>query len=262
MRSITHDSITLQYEVLGDGPALILGHSFLCSSAMWRRQFTQLAQHFKVINVDARGHGRSGPVDVAFTLDDMVGDMLAVLDAEEVDAAIWGGLSMGGMVAMRAALAHPQRVERLILLDTDAGLEPRGSKMQHRALAAVVRTFGVRPVARRICKLMFGRTTLDEQEDLVEEWRRRFLEAHVPSMLRTLTAIDDRDDISHRLKEIAVPTLVIAGSEDAALPAARSRLISEAIPGAEYFELPTAGHLSALEKPAEVTRAMLDFLRP
>ena len=104
------------FEDVGSGTPLVLGHSFLCSGAMWRGQVQALADRCRIVNIDLRGHGRSGPAHQPFSLYDAVGDVIAVLDLLGIGRAVWCGLSIGGMVAMRAALTHPDRVAALILL--------------------------------------------------------------------------------------------------------------------------------------------------
>jgi 3-oxoadipate enol-lactonase len=247
-------------EVTGDGPAVVLLHSFLCSGAMWRHQVEPLGVHNRVLNVDIRGHGASSPVASAFTLYDMVDDVLSVLDAHGVRRAIWAGLSIGGMIALRAALRTPDRVSALVLADTDARSEKAWPRIKHSILAGVVRVAGVRPVLPQIARQMFGRTTLHARRDLVAEWVERFSRVDVPSALWTLRALNQRDDLTPRLREIEVPALVLVGAEDQAAPPSRSRALARGLPRAQLVEVPEAGHLSSLEQPAAVTKAMLEFL--
>ncbi len=260
MPTVSNDGVGIHYEVTGDGPPVVLLHSFLCSGTMWREQVKPLARHWRVINIDARGHGRSGRVERPFTLYDMVDDSTAVLDDAEIERAVWVGLSIGGMVALRAALRTPDRVAGLILIDTDAGVESGFKRVKYRALRAAARVFGIRPLVPQIRRQMFGSTTRKQRPEMVAEWSRRFAEADLPSMLRTLDALLDRDDLGPELSRIDVPTLVLVGAEDVALPPARSRAIAARLPNGTCREIPTAGHLSALERPEAVTAAIEAFL--
>lgn len=252
----------IHYTVRGEGRPIVLGHSFLCSGEMWAQQVEPLAAAgYRVINVDARGHGESGRIDAGFTLYDMVEDVVAVLDRLEVRRAVWAGLSIGGMVALRAALVVPERVEALILLDTDAGPESAWKRFKYSALGRIATTVGLRPVLPQVERLMFGATTRRQRPDLVAEWRERFGGVHLPSILRMLRALQDRDDVVPRLPEIAVPALVVVGEEDVSLPPIHSRVLARGLSGSRLVEVPGAGHLSALERPEAVTAAMLEFLR-
>lgn len=260
MPTIENRGVRIYFEDLGAGAPLVLGHSFLCSGEMWRSQLQPLAERARVINIDGRGHGKSGRADSRFTLYDMVADVLAVLDHLGIDRATWAGLSIGGMVALRAALTAPERVSSLILLDTHAGAEEPLKKLKYQAMAIGVRLLGIRPFLPTVMPLFFGRTTLKTNPSLVDEWRAKLAQVHVPSMLRTLDALRNRDSVVARLGEIQAPALVIVGAEDKALSPACSRQIAAALPHASLRIVSDSGHLSTLEQPAAVTAAMLGFL--
>ena len=261
MPTVSNAGIEIHYHVMGDGSAVVLLHSFLCSGDMWREQVGPLSRGWRVINIDVRGHGRSGLVDGSFSLYDMVDDACAVLDAAGIERAVWAGLSVGGMVALRAALRVPDRVAGLILIDTDAGPESGFKRVKYRLLRAAAQIWGVRPLVPQIRKVMFGPTSRKQRPELVAEWSRRFAEVDVPSMLRMLDALLERDDVRPELGRIDVPALVLVGAEDTTLPPERSRHIAERLPSASYQEILASGHLSALERPDAVTGAMTAFLR-
>lgn len=260
MSSVNSHGIEIHYSVTGSGPPVVLLHSFLCDRAMWAEQLEPLAAHYRVVNIDARGHGASGNVRDAFELDEAIDDVTAVLDAEGIGRAAWLGLSMGGFVAMRAALSCPERVVALGLLDSDAGAERLLVRCKYRALAIATRTVGLGPVLPKICRQMFGATTLRRRPELVREWADRFRGLHVPSIVQTLRAFLRRRDLHPRLRGIARPTLVLVGDQDVSLPPARSRAIADAIADAQYHEIAGAGHLAPLEQPAAVNDRLLGFL--
>ncbi|MDX1623109.1 MAG: alpha/beta fold hydrolase [Gemmatimonadota bacterium] len=177
-----------------------------------------------------------------------------------IGRAVWAGLSIGGMVALRAALERPGRVAGLVLLDTDAGAETTLAKWKYRAMGWTARALGMRPLLPAVARLMFGETTRETKPELVEAWKGRFAATHVPSMLTILDALVRRDAVVDRLGGIDVATLVLVGEEDEALPPDRSREIAAGIPGAGLELVPEAGHLTALERPGVVTGAMAEFL--
>jgi len=252
--------IKVFYEVHGDGPPVILGHSFLCSGEMWAHQLQPLGHRHQVINVDYRGHGRSSHVSEPFTIYDLVDDCVAILDHLGIDSAVWAGLSIGGMVALRAALAAPARVSALILIDTHAGEERPYKKLKYRFLGLGARCLGIRPFLPAIVPLMFGKTTRQIRPQLVAEWKSRFAALHVPSVLHGLGALNRRDTINHRLKEIQLPSLVIVGEEDTSLPPADSLSIADGLINSSLVTIANSGHLSVLEQPEAVTTAILAFL--
>jgi len=260
MPRATSHGLGIHYEDRGSGSPVVLLHSFLCSGAMWGPQLEPLAAGRRVINVDLRGHGESDPVRVPFDLDGMLDDVVAVLDHAGVERAAWAGLSVGGMVALRAALRHRDRVSALLLLDSDAGAERGRRRLEYRLLGVIARLLGVRPLRGRIAAQMFGASTLRERPALVDEWCDRFEAADLPSMLHVLDALIARETLFGQTGAIDVPALVLVGEEDASLPPALSRRLAEALPHATLEVIPGAGHLSALEQPEAVTRAMLGFL--
>jgi pimeloyl-ACP methyl ester carboxylesterase len=260
MPSVDRNGVPIHFEDVGSGPPVVMGHSILCSGEMWMYQVPRLVERYRVINIDQRGHGRSVPATGPYDLHDMVEDVVAVLDHLEIESAVWAGLSMGGMVAMHAAISVPQRVTGLILLDTHAGPETTYKKLKYRAMSLGAKAFGVRAFFPAILPLLFGRTTLAENQTLVGEWKPRFGEIHVPSLARAVKALTRRPSIVRELSAVRCPSLVIVGEEDASLPPPISREIADALPNASLVIIPKAGHLSALERPDEVTEEMLRFL--
>ncbi|MGB8326522.1 MAG: alpha/beta fold hydrolase [Steroidobacteraceae bacterium] len=244
----------------GAGSPVILGHSFLCSGRMWCEQVPVLARKFRVLNPDLRGHGKSAEATLPFSLYDAVSDVVAVLDQLAIEKAVWCGLSIGGMVALRAALTCPERVAGLILLDTDAGAEMAMRRLKYHAMGHGVRLLGVRPLLSPITRLMFGATTLRQNGTLVEEWKQEFATVDVPSIMRGLAALTERDSLLDRLPEIRVPALVLVGKEDRSLPPPLSRRIHQRLTDSRFVEVPGAGHLSALEQPTAVNAEILGFL--
>lgn len=261
MPSHTRDGVRIEFEVVGEGPAIVLIHGFLVSGDMWRGQVPRLAETHRVIIVDLRGHGRSSSAATPVDLYDLTDDVIGVLDSLGIRRAVWAGLSIGGMIALRAALTAPDRVAGLILLDTDAGAESPLRSVKYMLMALGSRVLGVRPFLPAVARLMFGRTTRRRNPRLVREWKRRFREVDFPSRLHYVKCLVRRDSVLDRLGGIGVPVLVMVGEEDASLPPKRSKEIADRIPGARLAIVPEAGHLAALEQQERVTEEMCDFLR-
>jgi 3-oxoadipate enol-lactonase len=257
---LEREGIQISYEDSGSGPPIVLMHSFLCSGEMWRAQAVRLAEDNRVVNIDLRGHGRSGASATPFDLYDLVDDVTAVMDSLGIDRAVWAGLSVGGMASLRAALVAPERVAGLVLVDTHAGTERPLRRLKYRFMAVIARHFGLSPVVPAISRMMFGASTRRRDPKLVADWEEKFRAADVPSMLEYASALLSRDSVLGRLADISVPTLVIVGEEDTSLPRRYSDEIAAGIPGAKLVVVPSAGHLSALEQPDIVTDEMHGFL--
>lgn len=255
-----HSDVSIYFEDQGSGSCLLMAHSFLCSGAMWAAQAEALSNSWRVVNVDLRGHGQSCAAPDGLSLADLATDHVAVLDTLGIERAVWVGLSIGGMIGMRAALDHPERVAGLVIADSSAAAEPAMARLRYRAMGAGSKLFGIGTFMKPILKLMFGATTHREQPALVAEWGERMKGIDLDSILRMMAPLFGREEVLSRLKEIRVPALVMAGEEDLAQPPARSREIAEGLPNAELVIIPEAGHLSALEQPEVVTTVIRDFL--
>jgi 3-oxoadipate enol-lactonase len=260
MPSIERNDIQIYFEDRGKGHPIILGHSFLCSGEMWKPQLEPLSNQYRVINIDLRGHGKSGVNNEPFDLYDLVDDFLFILDHLNIEKAIWAGLSIGGMIALRAAITNEKRIAGLILLDTHAGAETALNKMKYRAMASFTRIFGIRPLVPYIMRLFFCPITRLNRPDLIGEWKTKILSIPITTALQTVYALVKRESIIEKLKQITVPTLVLVGENDKALPPIYSQKIAKTIPHAEIEVIKKAGHLITLEQPEAVNSAILAFL--
>jgi 3-oxoadipate enol-lactonase len=213
-----------------------------------------------VVNTDMRGHGLSGPALQPFSIYDLADDVVAVLDDMGIERAVWCGLSIGGMTALRAALGHRDRVNALVLADSDSGAEDAVGKARNVAFAVTQRAVGQRPLLATLDRLFLSATTRRDRPELVEELHARWVSNHRPSMSSAIRALNTRDDVLPMLAEVDLPTLVVVGSEDAGLPPERSERLAEAVPNARLVRIDGAGHLSCLEHPLEFNTALLEFL--
>ncbi|MGH7338671.1 MAG: alpha/beta fold hydrolase, partial [Myxococcota bacterium] len=251
---------TIYYEVTGSGRAIVLGHSLLCDVDMWRGVAPRLAERHRVINVEVRGHRRS-TAPAPFTLEDLASDWFTILDVEKVERAFLVGLSMGGMTAMRLALRAPSRVAGMVLIDSNGNQEEGIKRLQYGLLEAIYERFGViGPVRTRTAQVMFGKTTLAERRELVDELVEKIGHHDRTQIKHALRAVFRRGPILDRLDAIEVPTLVLVGDEDRAAPVDTSRRLAAAIRGARFEVVPRVGHLSALEAPETIASRVTSFL--
>lgn len=258
MATLERDGAAIGYDVAGEGAAIVLGHSLLCDRTMWAGVAPQLAAHYRVINVDFRGHGASvtpGP----YRFDDLVGDWLAIMDREHIDRAILCGLSMGGMTAMRLAMKAPDRVRALVLIDSNAARETWFRRFKYKILARMFAKKGMTDgLLARVAPIMFGATTCGERPELIDQLAATIRGFDREQLAHAIRAVNGRGPIGD-ISVIEAPTLVMVGAEDAATPPFRSQFIHEQIRGSTLVTIPAAGHLSALEQPDFVARHVLDF---
>ena len=259
MPEMTSRGARLHYEDTGTGPVMLLSHSWFCDGRQWPQVPALVDAGYRVLNLDNRGHGRAGPHREPFSIWDMADDLIAVLDDAGVDEAIVVGLSIGGFAGIRATLRYPDRVRALVLADTSAAAQSVVGRAKFTLLGPFARTPAKRLVVWQVVHALFGPTARRDQPDLIRTWRDRFLAQDTESMLTVGHAIVSRDDVTDRLAEISVPTLVIVGDQDADPGVTASVSLAARIPGAQFVALPDTGHLAALEQPDAFGAALLRF---
>jgi 3-oxoadipate enol-lactonase len=248
-----------------DDPAIILLHGLLFDGGMWRKQVEPLAALGRVVIIDGPGHGKS-EAPPRFSLEDHA-DALAIDAFAElrVPSAIIVGHSWGGMVGMRAAIQHPMRLAAAVLVDTSAEAEPLSEKIRYRAFIAFCRRYGVPRwfVDRELGKLMFGRETLAARGDeLLEQFTRTVNGYPRDGMARAALAVSvHRTDVISKLRGIACPTLVVCGRDDRATPPSKSQALSAKIRDARLEWILACGHMSPIEKPEELNRIVVPFVK-
>ena len=213
---------------------VVLWHSVLCDGSMWSTLPQRLCEaRHRVLNVDAPGHGQRAPTRSPYTMDDCVDAALSVLDAAGVERAIWCGLSWGGMVGMRLAMRAPERVSRLVLMDTNADKEVPEKLPRYRAMAWVSRVLGpIPPILDRLPAIYFSPKTIADKPDIVQSFLRQVAAMDRHSIRHVVDAIIlQRDDVRPRLSSVRAPTLILVGADDQATPLARSLDIARGIAG-------------------------------
>ena len=230
---------------------------------MWKHQIEPLAALGRVIVFDGPGHGKS-EVPPPFSLEDNADALTDAFGELQIDKAVFVGLSWGGMVGMRLALQHPQRVRALGLLDTNADPEERLRKVKYRAFVSFGRRFGIPKVLAdaHLAPIYFAEGTRARQPELVDRWLRTVNGYPRDGVARaSLAVVVQRKDILPRLGAIRAPTLVLCGREDRATEPVHSERMAAAIPGARLAWIEDAGHASALEQPEAVNAVLGSFVR-
>lgn len=244
------------------GPTLVFWHSLLCDGGMWEPMMRELDARYRIINIDAPGHGRSSPTRAPYTMDDSVDAAMSVLDELKIERCAWIGLSWGGMIGMRLGLRVPEKLAGLALFDTSAERESRRKFPSYLAMNMIARRFGAVPfLLDRIVPLYLSKATRKEQPAVVTQFRERVASMDPASVGHAVDAvIFGRKDICDRLPAIRVPTLVVVGDDDIATPLERAETIARGIHGASLRRIAKGGHLSAWEQPAAALRHLEPWL--
>lgn len=246
----------LGYDISGpdDAPTLVLGGSLGTTRAMWDAVTPALARRFRVVRYDHLGHGDSDVPDGPYTIDRLAAELVTLLDELGIEHAHHAGVSLGGMVALRLAAGHPQRVDRLAVVCSSAHMPPPENWIQ-RAHAA--RTDGVESIA----DVVVGRWFTDAAPAAtVQATRAQLASTPAEGYAACCDAIREMD-LRPLLNEITAPTLAIAGAEDPATPVEHANVIADGIRAgggsAEVQVVPGAAHLAALERPEAVAELLL-----
>jgi 3-oxoadipate enol-lactonase len=250
----------IEYDVHGEGPALLLLHAFPLGLFMWEAQVEALRSTHRVVRFDARGFGGSAGGEGPLTMERIADDGAALLDHLGIGRAIVGGCSMGGYAAFAFVRRHPQKLAGLVLQDTRAGADSAEARDGRAALAAKVLAEGAGAAVEAFLPKLVGETTRRERPQLVAGLRERILSTSPQAIASALHGLAARADSRETLPTIAVPTLVLVGAEDVLTPPDESATMAAAIPRARLDVVPGAGHLANLENPAAVNAALRAFL--
>ncbi|QIK95182.1 alpha/beta fold hydrolase [Sphingomonas sp. HDW15A] len=242
-------------EERGSGPLtpIVFLHGVGSDKSVWNPQLAHFGQSRRAVALDYPGYGESDFLASA-TRDDFARAALAVLDALDIDSAHVCGLSLGGVVAIAMHALAPQRCRSLILADTFAD-HPDGAAIFERSIEAS-RSMGMRPLAEaRAGALLGSQAGEDIRSEVVETMSRIDPAAYAIGAEAVWLAKQ-----SYRAAAIAVPALVMVGSEDRITPPELSQELAAMVEGATLQTIAEAGHLTNLERPVEFNRAVADFL--
>jgi 3-oxoadipate enol-lactonase len=248
----------LRYWDEGEGPPMVLIHGVGADGASWDQIAAPLAGDFRVLRLDLRGHGGSGHIEGALTLDDFVRDVVDVLDVCAIQAAHVVGFSLGGMIAQSFALQHPGRLHRLVLLSAVAGRTAEERERVQGRLA-ILREQGIGAITGAAQDRWFTPGFLAENPELVRRRMQQLRENHAPSYAAAYTVFST-SDLGDQLHGIRAPTLVATGEHDIGSSTRMARFMHEQIPGSHLHILPDLRHSILVEAPELVTKLVRDFL--
>ncbi|GBC63655.1 3-oxoadipate enol-lactonase [Desulfonema ishimotonii] len=256
--SVLHtEDLEIYYEINGKGNLLVLIHGLGSGTRDWENQVPALARHHRVITFDVRGHGRTGAPPGPYSVPLFASDTARLMEALGVGPAHIAGLSMGGMIAFQLALDRPELVRSLSIINSgpELILHTVGERAVfcHRKL--IVRVFGMRQMGKMLAKNLLpepGQKALARR--LVRRWGRNDRRAY----LAALDAIIGWS-VADRIHTITCPTLIMSADKDYT-PVAWKAQYAARIPGAELVIIRNSRHLSPLDQPVQVNRALAEFL--
>jgi pimeloyl-ACP methyl ester carboxylesterase len=263
---IEHDGCRLAYQVLGEGPPVLLIQGVGVHGGGWRPQVEALERSYRCLSFDNRGMGKSQPPGTRLSVAGMAGDARALIDAEGWESAHLVGHSLGGLIAMQLALSAPGRVRSLSLLCTGA----RGSELVRLSWWAFRVGVRTRLGTRRQRRHAFLEIAMPPAV-LAGADRDALAESLAPIYgydladqpwiaMKQAAATRAYDATPHLARLAGVPTLVVSAAQDRIAPPALGRALAAGIPGSRHVELPEAAHGLTVQCADRVNALLLEHL--
>ena len=253
-------TITTNYELSGpqNAPVVLLSHSLGSNLHMWDPQMTALEAKYQVLRSDTRGHGASDAPGGAYTLDQLVADAVALMDALEIKKVNFVGLSMGGMIGQGLGLKHADRVVRLALCDTSAFMPPEAQPIVQERINTALKE-GMPALVDSTLARWFTPPYLKKKGPGVDMIRNIFLTSPLAGYIGCTEAIRRLNYIDE-LARIKTPTLIMVGADDPGTPVAAAQAIHERIAGSRLVVIPSASHLCNIEQAEVFNQNLVEFL--
>ncbi len=252
------DDIELFADIRGDGEAVVLLHGFPLTHRIWEATASTLAREYRVIAPDLRGMGESGLSTGPYLIEQLAGDIAAMLDALGIERATFVGHSLGGYVALAFARMYDARVARLALVTSRLGADTPEIARSRRELAARIEAENsVDPALETMLPRLMAAANVAALEETVREIARKNTPAGLAAMLRGMAMRDDAHDIA---AELSMPVTIVAGAEDRGISLDEARASAASFPKADLVVLEGVGHLPMLEDPAGLERALRALL--
>jgi 3-oxoadipate enol-lactonase len=254
--------VTLHVDDIGAGEPLLMLPGMLCDTRLFEFQARELSRHARVIRIDWRGHGYSTRPNTPWSMERLVEDVRAVCNVLELDPVALVGFSLGGMVGMRYALAYPQRVRAMVLMNTSGGREDTWRRIKFHALASAAGLFGPVPwLTGQAAQAMFCGPFRRRQPRAVAAWRQALGRMDGSVVRRVVEMVAERDSVLPRLRQLDIPSLVIAAELDGNTPPAHARAIAQHLPRARLAMLRRTGHGAPIEQPTATLATISEFLK-
>ncbi len=252
---MAQQSIQLYYEEHGQGKPIILIHGFPLDHSIWNDVVRQLAEKARVITPDLRGYGASPKPEGEYSMRAMADDILALMDQLGLEKAIVAGHSMGGYITLAFAKAYPHRLNGIGLVATQAAADLPERRQARLILVDEIKRKGPQAVIpATLNKYSRNPEVLKYTQELMQN-----ADPHV--LMACLKGMADREDMLDFLKEISVPTVVIAGEQDDLIPIERAFEVVERLQRGWMVSIPNAGHMPMMEAPERVSSAFVELLQ-
>ncbi|HFO9470042.1 TPA: alpha/beta fold hydrolase, partial [Escherichia coli] len=239
-----------------NNPPVIFVHGFFMNNEMFKYQLDELKEKHRVVCINVRGFDKNTKETEAFSLYDIVDDILGVADSLQMDKFVLGGMSMGGYISLRFALSHPERLFGLILMATQAEQDPPEIASSYMELCNGWQDPVIKEeIISSLLPVFFGNNASE-----AAKWKQTWLR-HKPENIRVaMHAMLERDDISDKVHTIRTPTLILHGSSDTGIPPERATSMHKMLGYSELKIISGAHHALNITHPNEVNIAIKNWL--
>lgn len=251
----------LHYETSGSGEPVLFVTGLGGTAGYWRHQMDGLGSGYRTVTYDHLGIGRSAPTPPPYTVDQLTGHALRLMDALGIESTAVVGHSLGGAIAQTMAITEPRRVTKLVLSSTWTKADSR-FRFLFRCRNEVLTGLGAEAYARDTALLSYPDWWINENQAEIDGRAARAAESLPPAevILGRVSALLDFDRVD-QLGEISCPTLAIAAKDDWIVPYRYSVALSQGIKGAQLDLFDSAGHHPPHTLPVEYNRKVGDFLK-
>jgi pimeloyl-ACP methyl ester carboxylesterase len=239
----------------------VLLHAFPLNARMWEPQLSMAELGWRVIAPHVRAMDGASDERPIASLDDVVGDVVDLLDGLKIEEAVFCGLSMGGYAALALFRLAPRYVGGLVLADTRAEADSAEAREGRLRTIRALAERGTAPVVADLLPKLLSEETRRLRPQVAVRVRELALSSSADALAGAVGALMTRQDSTALLSHIRCPTLVIVGEHDAITPPSAAEGLRRAIAGAELVTIPSAGHLSSLERPEAFNTALAAFLQ-
>lgn len=252
-----HQVLHFRDENPGRERAFVFVNALGTDLTIWDAVVARYAGQFRILRYDLRGQGLSDAPPAPYSIDDHVADLAALLEAREIHGAILVGMSVGGMIALALAAAHPDLVRLLVLCDTAHKI---GTPELWSARIEAVRANGLASIADAVLERWLCIEFRDAHPADLAGYRNMLIRNPAEGYIGTCATLRDTD-LTSRAQELTQPTLCLAGEEDKATPPALVESLSALIPNAAFETIANTGHLPCIEQPQLLSSRIESFVR-
>lgn len=260
MSFINVNNIKLYYELHGETnkETIVLSNGILMSTASWNFQIAELKKHFQVLVYDCRGMWQSDHPNQQYSMELHADDLFYLLSALRIDQAHIAGISYGSEISMLFALKYPEKTKSLLVFDGVSQVDPLLKSFGDTWIAAA-KLKDAELLLKVTTPLNFSEEWIIKNQRILPILEEKYRQLDFDTFIRLMDSFY-KFNITNRLPEIQVPTLVVVGEKDILKTRLYSERIAELIPNSEFFVVPGSGHALCLEKPREFNSLVMGFV--